>query len=336
MVGLILLISFALVALLGPPVVRLCWSLGMVAGLDDRRLHKDPTPHGGGIAMVAVGLPLMLLAVRLWDGIPYPRFITVMLIASAAVAAIGWLDDRYEVRASVRLGVHLIAGLAGLAVLPQLFFFLPLVAEKVILAFAWGWFVNLYNFMDGADGQAAGEAVVIGLGIAVIVPALAPLAVVMMGVGLGFLRVNWHPARVFMGDVGSTWLGYVLGGLLFVALIDYTWTVIWPLATVTLFFSVDATWTLFRRLGQGYRPWVPHKTFWFHRYLALGHTPSQLALGAWGLNIGLLAIAITGHRLQLRWVTIALGLAWVLVAMLAVRLAEGRQKALAASTEREV
>lgn len=278
--------------------------------------------------MVAVGTPLMLAAVWLLESVPFKGFLTAMLLASAAVAGVGWLDDRYEVRARTRLGVHLVAGLIGLAALPQLFFFLPLGVEKIILALAWGWFVNLYNFMDGADGQAASEALFIGLGIAMVVPALAPLALIMMGVGAGFLRVNWSPARIFMGDVGSTWLGYVLGGLLFAALIDYTWTVIWPLVTVTLVFSIDATWTLFRRLIQGHQPWVPHKTFWFQRYLALGHTHRQLARMTGALNAVLLVIAVVGYRLHLREMTILAGLFVSLLWIGGVARAELRRGAL--------
>ncbi len=303
----LLLLAFALVVLCGPQVVAFCRAQGLVAEIDARRAHLVPTPHGGGIVVVAVGVGLGLAAV--WGlQLPNETFLTAMLVASLAVAGVGWLDDKHNLEARTRLLVHLAAVGVGVILLPQLFDFVPVWLEKLVLMLAWGWFLNLYNFMDGADGQTSVEGIAFGFGICLLTPALSPLAAVLVGALLGFLRLNWAPARVFIGDVGATWLGYVLGGLLLLALVDDTWRMVYPLVTVTLFFCLDATWTLVRRVAHGYKPWEPHKEFWFHRALALGLTHRQLAIRVVLLNMALLTIALGGYALDARGWTLVAGL----------------------------
>ena len=226
-----------------------------------------------------------------------------------AVAAVGWLDDKHTLDARTRLMVHLAAVGVGVILLPQLIDFVPLWLEKLVLILAWGWFLNLYNFMDGADGQTSVEGIAIGIGICLLAPALSPLAAVIVGALLGFLRLNWAPARVFMGDVGATWLGYVLGGLLLLALVDDTWRMVYPLVVIALFFCLDATWTLIRRVLNGHNPLEPHKEFWFHRALALGLNHRQLAVRVLLLNIALLGIALAGYALDAGAWTLVAGLA---------------------------
>ena len=290
----LLLITMAatLAWLLAPWAVRVCRAKGLLAGADDRHIHKTPTPHGGGFILPLVITPLGLAAVWLLQ-LPFAPFLSVLLIASLLVAWVGWLDDHHHLQPRLRLAVHLLAVGIGLMFLPQLFDEFPLWVEKILLLLGWGWFVNLYNFMDGADGLATPEAIFISLALALIVPPFAPLALLIAAAATAFLRVNAPPAKVFMGDVCSTWLGYVLGGLLLVACADDTWTVIWPLATITLVFSADATLTLLRRIAQGHAPWQPHRTFWFHRFLALGSSHRRLITMVAILNLALLAIAKT-------------------------------------------
>lgn len=291
--GLLLsLVACGGVWLLGPWAVRLCRGWGLMAcQSEERHIHKRPTPHGGGFVLPLVVTPLGLLAVWLLH-LPFAEFLTVLLVCGMGVAWVGWWDDRHHLQPHLRLAVHLLAVGVGLVFLPQLFDFMPLGLEKLLLLLAWGWFVNLYNFMDGADGLAMSEAVFLSAALALVVPAFAPLALLVAGAGLGFLRVNFPPAKVFMGDVCSTWLGYVLGGLLLVGCSDDTWTVIWPLSTVTLVFCADATSTLIRRVATGHKPWEPHNTFWFHRYLHLGYGHRQLLVRVMGLNLLLLGLAL--------------------------------------------
>ncbi|MCP5405602.1 MAG: hypothetical protein H6922_05230 [Pseudomonadaceae bacterium] len=309
--ALLIVVPFFTVALLGKRVVAWCTSHGLVANHDDRRSHTTPTPHGGGVVLVVLGVPLGLWAVWAFQ-LPYGWFLTVLLLASVMVAVVGFLDDKHEISARWRLAVHLLAVAVGIGFLPPMFDFMPLWLDKLILLLAWGWFVNLFNFMDGADGLASSEAAFMTLAVALFVPVFKPLALPLAGLSLGFLTVNWQPAKVFLGDVGSTWLGYVLGGLLLVACADDTWTLAWPLFTCTLVFTADATYTLLiQRLAQGHKPWIPHREFWFHRVLRLGYSHAQLAWRVAALNLLLLVIAIIG------WAADA-GIFTLLAGMLAV------------------
>lgn len=313
----LLLVPFVLMLMLGKPAIAWCRSRGLVAAVNERRVHKEATPHGGGVAMVLVGVPLGLLAV--WGfQLPYGWFLTVLLVASVPVAVVGYYDDRHELSAKVRLPVHLLAVGSGLAFLPPMFDFMPLWLDKLILLLAWGWFVNLYNFMDGADGLASSEAAFLALAVALLVPVFDPLALVLAGTALGFLAFNWQPAKVFMGDVGSTWLGYVLGGFLLVACADDTLRIAWPLFACTLPFAMDATLTLLRRVWQGHHPMTPHRTFWFHRVLGLGYSHSQLVWRLMALNVTLLALAGVGLATGLEVFVLPVGVALVAGLMYAV------------------
>lgn len=285
------ILALVAVWVLGPWAVRVCTRKGLVVDITDRHSHQSPTPHGGGFILPLVATPIGLWCVFAFH-MPYPDFLSVLLLAGVAVAAVGWRDDCGHLDPRLRLAVHMPAVAVALVFLPQMFDFLPLWLDRLILLLAWGWFVNLYNFMDGADGLATSESIALGLGMALLVPAFAPLGLVLAAAGAGFLRVNASPAKVFMGDVSSTWLGYMFGGLLLVACADDTWRMVWPLATLTLVFCADATSTLIRRVVQGFHPWEAHKTFWFHRLLGLGLSHGQLVGLVAGVNMVLYGIAV--------------------------------------------
>jgi UDP-N-acetylmuramyl pentapeptide phosphotransferase/UDP-N-acetylglucosamine-1-phosphate transferase len=290
-------LAAGIVWVLAPYMVAFCTKRGLVAAITARSLHAKPMPHGGGIILPLIVVPLGLVWVGVFNP-PYAMFLTVLLLASLAVAYIGWRDDHTDVSPLLRMLVHLAAVGVALVFLPPLFdifpqqWVAPVWAEKILLLLAWGWFVSLYNFMDGADGLASSQAVFLGLGVALLYPPLAPLALMIAASASAFLRVNAPPARIFMGDGCSTWLGFMFGGLLALAAADNTWQYLWPALTLPLVFCADATSTLVRRLAQGYKPWVPHKTFWFHRALALGLSHGQLLVAVAGLNVLLLALAL--------------------------------------------
>jgi UDP-N-acetylmuramyl pentapeptide phosphotransferase/UDP-N-acetylglucosamine-1-phosphate transferase len=314
--GVLLAVAFAIVWALGPWVVHYCRQQGLVAPIGNRSSHTTPTPHGGGVLLPMVVVPLGLIAIYGLD-LPHRHFLMVLLLASLGVAFVGWRDDHAHLDPQLRLAIHLPAVGLALAYLPPLFDILPQAwvvpwwVEKFILLLAWGWFVNLYNFMDGADGLASGNAVFLGCAIALLAPSLAPLALLIAAGAAGLQRVNAAPAKIFLGDVGSTWLGFMLGGLLLVAAADNTWQQLWPLMTITLVFCTDATSTLLRRMIQGHAPWMPHKTFWFHRALQLGLSHRQLSLWLLGLNLLLLMVALIS--LYTGWPEVGFGVGLLLM-----------------------
>ncbi|MBV9152819.1 MAG: hypothetical protein JO204_13685, partial [Alphaproteobacteria bacterium] len=138
----------------------------------------------------------------------------------------------------------------------------------------WLWFVNLFNFMDGIDGLAGVEAAAIGVGLLLFAavgsemdPGLAAAPAAIAAAALGFLVWNWAPARIFLGDVGSVPLGYLLGFLL----LDQAARGHWEIALILpLYFLADATITLLRRLLRGERVWEAHRSHFYQRAVQRG------------------------------------------------------------------
>lgn len=282
--------------------------LGVVDVPNARSSHRIPIIRGGGLGFVAVILAGWLaLALAGMPGLP-----PTVLAGALAVAAISLLDDVRGVRWSIRLAVQALAVAAALASLPGgpvLADGLPVVVDRLILGLAWLWFVNLFNFMDGIDGIAGTEALVIAFGIVAIALVAGlpgwpvPAALVVGAAVAGFLPFNLPRARMFMGDVGSTTLGYVLGWLLILVAAEGA------LATAILlglYFVVDATSTLLMRAARGERIHEAHRQ---HAYQAavdrgLPHATVSAAVG----GLGLVLIGLGGLALARPVLTLGLGL----------------------------
>ena len=236
---------------------------------NERSSHSAPTPRGGGLAIVATSSIGFAVAALL--GILDTGLALALLVGGLAVAIVGFLDDRRGLPASVRLAVH--AGAAVLAL--HLLGGTPLLqvgSNVVELDGVWYpvsvlgvlWTLNLFNFMDGIDGIAASEAVFVSLAGGVlglfigISSGIAVAASVLAGCCIGFLMWNWPPARIFMGDVGSGYLGFVIAVLAIASAVEHPVMVPVWLVLGALFF-VDATVTLMRRLARGERVYEAHR-----------------------------------------------------------------------------
>jgi Fuc2NAc and GlcNAc transferase len=244
-----------------------------------RSSHSVPTPRGGGLAFVGVFLLLLPVVVALEpDG---ARLALVLGAGGLAVAVVGLVDDLRDVSAPVRAAVHTVAAALAVAVLGLLGVGGPLgLVAAVLLVVALVWVVNLYNFMDGVDGLAGGQAVVAAIGVALLagaVPAVAAASLALAGAVLGFLVLNAPPARIFMGDVGSGFLGFVLGVLAL-----QTWAeadVALPVVALLLApFLVDATGTLALRGLRGERWYEPHRDHVYQRLTRVGLTHRGVSL----------------------------------------------------------
>ncbi|KOR09680.1 glycosyl transferase [Stutzerimonas stutzeri] len=267
-----------------------------------RSSHAVPTPRGGGLAIVLAflaALPMLVLEdVLSWSTM------WALLGGGALVAALGFLDDHGHVAARWRLLGHFVAAgwvLLWLGGLP------PLRVGEATMELGWVgrglalvglvWLLNLYNFMDGIDGIAAVEAVCACFGGALLyvllgypIQAWTPLTLALAV--LGFLYWNFPPARIFMGDAGSGFLGLVLGALALQA----AWVaseLLWAWLILLGVFVVDATWTLLIRLLRCERVYEAHRS---HAYQLASrrfgrHIPVTLAVAL--LNIlWLLPLAI--------------------------------------------
>ncbi len=255
---------------------------------NERSSHVAATPRGGGLAIVAVVLAglIGLTAIEV-----VPVEVGVALGGGGVVVAIaGWLDDRRRVQAGGRFAAHLLAAawtvwwLGGMPslVLGPATISLGL-AGAVLAGLAIAWAINLYNFMDGIDGLAAGEALLVGLiGTGLLAsrsPSLAALSALVAGSAAGFLPWNWSPARIFLGDVGSGFLGYFFGALALASERSGALpAVIWVLLLGVFF--VDATVTLVIRMIRRERWYSAHRSHAYQRGVQSGWTHRQVAVGA--------------------------------------------------------
>ncbi|MCO6055383.1 glycosyltransferase family 4 protein [Pseudomonas sp. MOB-449] len=300
-----------------------------------RSSHSVPTPRGGGVAIVLsflAALPLLAsVGVLAWS------VMWALLGAGAWIAVVGFLDDHGHIAARWRLLAHFIGAgwaLGWLGGLPPLVIFgfdLELGwLGYALAAFYLVWLLNLYNFMDGIDGIASVEAICVCLGGALLylllgegVAALAPLSLAVAVAG--FLFWNFPPARIFMGDAGSGFLGIALG----VLSLQAAWVapqLLWSWLILLGVFVVDATWTLFRRLLRGDKVYEAHRS---HAYQYASrqfgkHLPVTLAVAVLNL-FWLLPIALW---VGLGGVDGALGLlvAYLPLVWLAVRFKAGERE----------
>jgi UDP-N-acetylmuramyl pentapeptide phosphotransferase/UDP-N-acetylglucosamine-1-phosphate transferase len=282
-----------------------------------RSSHTQPTPRGGGIVVIGV-LIVSIWAIALANGAPL-RHVAIMTMELAALALVSWIDDRRGAPVWLRLAVQVAAVSAelaniGLAAFAERNGLSPwLLALPVGLA--WMWFVNLYNFMDGIDGITGTETASIGVGlVALAVVTLGSVAgqgltgLALAGAAIGFLVWNWQPARIFLGDVGSVPLGFLVGGLLIEAALAGQWA---PALILPLYYLADATFVLVRRALAGQKPWQAHKTHFYQRAHQGGLSHGQISLCIGALNAVLIALAAVAG---LGWTWLALALAAAAVA----------------------
>ena len=300
-----------------------------------RSSHTVPTPRGGGVA-IGVSFLLAVPACATLGWLPWPAA-WALLGAGGGVALLGFLDDHGHIAARWRLLGHFggaawvlfwLGGLPPLQVFGQEFALGW--AGQLIAALYLVWVLNLYNFMDGIDGIASVEAICVCVGGTLLYvlagqPDRALLPLMLAAAVAGFLYWNFPPARIFMGDAGSGFLGIVLG----IMSIQAGWfdpALFWSWVILLGAFVVDATYTLVRRLLRGDRVYEAHRS---HAYQCASrhfgrHLPVTLAVGminlAWLLPLALLVGA--------GWIEGVVGvmLAYVPLVLLAIKFRAGEQE----------
>ena len=249
---------------------------------NDRSSHQNPTPVGGGIVIVLVSLGLLFIYLFLNDReIPWSYFFGAIL-----VAIISWLDDLYSIPVFVRFLCHSLAallvifgiGLSGNIYLP-FFGGLEIGKFSYLLWYFWiVWLINAYNFMDGIDGIAGLQAVSAGIGWAFVgymqgISEIEIYGAVIAASCAGFLIFNWQPAKIFMGDVGSAFLGYTFAvfpiffekkisagsdGYFFIGIL-FVWL-----------FVFDTVRTFLLRLINGEQIWKAHRKHLYQQLIIKG------------------------------------------------------------------
>jgi len=333
---LLLVVSLAVLAwILTAQLRRYALARSLMDIPNARSSHSLPTPRGGGVAIVIAFL--LGLGVAFFAGLGVPAELFYALLgAGLGIALLGFLDDHGHIAARWRLLGHFAAAawaLYWLGGLPPLAVFGGLLQLSwighVLAAFYLVWLLNLYNFMDGIDGIASVEAICVCLGGAILyalleTTLLTDLPLLMLAAAvLGFLIWNFPPARIFMGDAGSGFLGIVLG----VLSLQAAWispVLLWGWLILLGVFIVDATLTLLRRLLRGEKVYEAHRS---HAYQYASrqfgrHLPVTLAVLAINL-FWLLPVAVV---VTLGWLDGLFGvlLAYAPLVLLALRFHAGQ------------
>ncbi len=299
-----------------------------------RSSHSVPTPRGGGVGFV-VTFSLYLLCAWMWTG-PDHLMLGTLLFPGLLIAGIGFVDDHGHVPAGWRLIGQGIAAALALAFLPDL---PPLNVAGIPLSGGplWAgfyfiyllWLLNLYNFMDGIDGLASVQALTCCLSACAVYWGTGHEALVMVPLALavataGFIAWNFPPARIFMGDVGSGYLGFSIGVLsLQASAADSRFFWVWAILMGN--FIVDATVTLLRRLFRGERVYQAHRSHAYqHAAARLSHRTVTLAVAS--VNLAwLLPIAFAVAYLKLDGAS-ALCLAYLPILILVLKYDAGRRE----------
>ena len=317
---------------------------GVIDRPNDRSSHTRATPRGGGISIVAVTAWAVVLAAVLWPEARLP--LVAFLVPALAIAAVSWLDDLKPLRNRVRFGVHLAAAAAATAVLGPVrmadfgslgTFDLGFAAWPLTLLWIVG-MTNAFNFMDGIDGIAGITAAVAGVAIAAAAGCVGsePVAAVSLafaGASIGFLTCNWPPARIFMGDVGSAFCGFViavlplLGGASATSqFATITAVAMWP-------FIFDTAFTLCRRTVKRENIFKAHRSHLYQRLVIAGWSHRAVSSLYGGLSAMAAAVALAPlcdaalarTATTLAAATIAVGMALLLALVYVSEKAEGRK-----------
>ena len=328
----VLLLSFLLVVALTFGLENYAQRFQLMDIPNDRSSHETPTPRGGGVSVVLVFLgfvSVLLIQDRL-----LPSYAFSMLLGGGVIAAVGFWDDHQHIPARYRVTLHLLAAGLALFLLPGLPG-IPMVLGDMHLGLlgypffvvALVWFLNLFNFMDGVDGIASVEAISIAGGAGLILLAQSEFEWAFLCFGLvicvgGFLVWNWPPARIFMGDACSGFLGLIIGLLAIIVSIETDMS-IWSWVILSGVFIVDATVTLVRRMLGG--------DVWYEAHRSHGY---QILSRRWGEHkrvtlavlltnfVWLMPLAVAANNLPLFGALIALGSVCPLV-MLACQMGAG-------------
>ncbi|MEQ8667336.1 MAG: glycosyltransferase family 4 protein [Rhodospirillales bacterium] len=290
---------------------------------NERSSHSRPTPTGAGIVV----LPMVILGWVALSATGYGALAieTVIIISalSLLLATVSWIDDVRALPALPRLIIHFLVAIAGVMLIPQakpaFLGLVPQWLETPIIVVAWVWFINLFNFMDGIDGISAAEIIVVNIGIVVLsvfapeIGTMQPYSLVLIGAALGFLFWNRPPARIFLGDVGSAPLGFLLG---------------WQIMTMSGagataaaliipgYYLADATLTVLRRLVRGEKIWHAHRDHFFQIAVRRGASHREVTVTVFLVGLCLSGVAIlttqgyTFLAIAIALVIIALTLTW--------------------------
>jgi Fuc2NAc and GlcNAc transferase len=299
-----------------------------------RSSHKKTTPRGGGLA-IAIGITTgSFVAYFLEVPLPHYSFFAGFLM----MATVSFLDDKKNLPPGLRLAVHMLAmgwviyETGGLKQLPfppplniELEWFGYIVSGIWIIAV-----INFFNFLDGIDGYAGTQALLAGLAIMSIQwgGAVGTMGCCVASASLGFLLYNWHPAKIFMGDVGSVSLGFTFATLPFYSTNQAPEPLVYSIALFLWFFLSDGAFTLLKRMLNKEKVWEPHRTHLYQRLNQAGWPPPLIVAFTLGLGtlLSLVQVYFFKAHTPFNWWSVGMGLAFFLIFLLVVLYKENQKK----------
>ena len=313
-------VAFAIAFLTTPPVKRFAESIGAIdVPKDERRVHNHPIPRMGGLAILLGFVLSMLLFVDM------STQIVGLLLGTVIIAVMGALDDIVNLNAWVKLAGQIVA--AGVAircgiVVDAISNFTPsggttfLYTNWLAIPITLFWIVactNAVNLIDGLDGLAVGVSTISSLtmllvSLFVAEPSVSLILAALTGACVGFMPYNLNPAKIFMGDVGSQMLGFVLSTASIIGLFKFHAIISFLVPLLALAVPLaDTVFAFIRRIVHGQSPFHPDRGHFHHRLLALGMSQKQAVAVLYGVSavLGLIAVLMTGRSVVLRIVCIA-------------------------------
>jgi UDP-GlcNAc:undecaprenyl-phosphate GlcNAc-1-phosphate transferase len=296
-------IALAVAYFATPKVKDIAIKVGAMDAPDARKVHKEPIPRMGGLA-IYLGFVLAVLA-----SMHISREIAGLLIGGTVILAVGIIDDMKQISAKTKLFGQILA-----AMLPILFgvkiewltnpfgdmLYLDYLATPLTVL----WIVSLtntVNLIDGLDGLAAGVSTIAAITILMVALqqnfwVVAILTAALAGSALGFLQHNFNPAKIFMGDTGSMFLGYMLAGISVLGTVKSAATIALVVPIVALGLPImDTAFAIIRRYSHGHPIFKPDKGHLHHRLLEMGLTQKQAVLLMYTISgcLGLSAIVLS-------------------------------------------
>lgn len=271
--------SFIATAILTYILTKYFAAIGLVDVPSNRRSHDKVTPRGGGLAIVIV----VMIALSSFEYITSGLLINSIKILPLLfiIAFVSFLDDLKPVPVLIRLIVHLICSAFAVFLFSPLNFTTPILTYIVFTALvvALSGFVNIYNFMDGIDGMSCVESIHLSSSILILCLLqfqvlvnpyfIVNISIIILGCSIGFLIFNWNPAKIFLGDVGSISLGFLLGlCLLLLAITNANLFIACFIAS--LYYVTDAVLTILIRLINKEKIWQPHLKHFFQKAVKKG------------------------------------------------------------------
>ena len=299
---LLFLFTFITTSIFTWVLVRSLPSFGVVDVPSQRRAHNKITPRGGGLAIILV----MIIGL-----ISYEYFVTNSLIYSSRIlpllsiiSAISFLDDLITIPIYIRLITHLTCStIIVLSLSPALLFhnILPFYVDFILSVLALTTFLNIYNFLDGIDGISCAESIHLSITILILcylraevvinVNLLIILNVIILASSLSFLIFNWHPAKIFLGDIGSIGLGFTIGLCLLTLSISSSNLFIASFIA-SLYYIADGLMTILIRIVNKEKFWQPHLKHFFQQAVRKGMGHQEIVVKIALCNISLMLLSV--------------------------------------------